>query len=73
MRLKSLIACRWRVRLAAMLALRIGFTVVATAVMILLLSTGNPLGGLVIVPIIAIWIRRAAESGRLRLPGGSRT
>jgi hypothetical protein len=56
-----------------MLALRIGFTVVATAVMILLLSTGNPLGGLVIVPIIAIWIRRAAESGRLRLPGGSRT
>jgi hypothetical protein len=56
-----------------MLALRIGFTVVAIAVMIWLLSTGRPLGGLVIVPLIAIWIRRAAESGRLHFPSGSRT
>jgi hypothetical protein len=55
------------------LALRIAFTVLATAVMIWLLSTGRPLGGLVTVPIIAIWIRRAAESGRLYFPSGSRT
>ena len=48
-----------------MLALRIAFTVAATAVVVWLLSTGRPLGGLVIVPVIAIWIRRAAESGRL--------
>jgi hypothetical protein len=54
------------------LALRIGFTLAATAVVVWLLSTGNPLGGLVIVPIIAIWIRRAAESGRLHLPTGPR-
>jgi hypothetical protein len=58
---------------ATVLALRIGLTVVATGVMIWLLATGRPLGGLVIVPIIAIWIRRAAESGRLRFPTGSRT
>jgi len=48
-----------------MLALRIGFTAVATAVCIWLLSTGHPLGGLVFVPVIAVWIRHAAESGQL--------
>jgi hypothetical protein len=31
-----------------------------------LLSTGNPVGGLIIVPILAIWIRRAAEAGRFK-------
>jgi hypothetical protein len=30
-----------------------------------LLVTGRPLGGLLIVPLVAIWLRRAAESGRL--------
>jgi Flp pilus assembly protein TadB len=47
------------------LALRIGFTVVVMAVVIWLLSTGNPVGGLLIVPALAVWVRRAAESGRL--------
>jgi hypothetical protein len=48
-----------------MLLLRIGFTVVVMAVVLWLLSTGRPLGGLLIIPALAIWIRRAAESGRL--------
>jgi Flp pilus assembly protein TadB len=48
-----------------MLALRVGFTVVVMAVVVWLLITGRPLGGLLIVPLLAIWVRRAAESGRL--------
>ena len=47
-----------------MLGLRIAFTVAVMAVVIWLLLTGKPLGGLLIVPLIAIWVRRAAESGR---------
>ena len=27
--------------------------------------TGRPFGGLVLVPLAAIWMRRAAEGGRL--------
>jgi hypothetical protein len=46
------------------LALRIAFTVVATAAVVWLMSTGNPLGGLLIVPL-AVGLRRAAETGRL--------
>jgi hypothetical protein len=52
-------------RLDAVLALRIAFTVAATAVCLWLLATGKPLGGLVIVPALAVWLRHAAESGRL--------
>ena len=48
-----------------MLGLRIGFTVAVMAVVVWLLLTGKPLGALLIVPLLAIWIRRAAESGRL--------
>ena len=48
-----------------MLALRIGFTVAVMAVVVWLLLTGKPLGALLIVPLLAIWIRRGAESGRL--------
>jgi hypothetical protein len=48
-----------------MLALRIGFTVVAIGLVIWLLSTGRPLGGLIIVPLVAVWIRHTAESGQL--------
>jgi hypothetical protein len=33
--------------------------------MVWLLLTGRPLGGLVIIPAAAIWLRRSAESGRL--------
>lgn len=49
-----------------MLLLRIAFTAVVMAVVVWLLSTGRPLGGLLIIPLLAIWIRRAAESGRLK-------
>ena len=48
-----------------MLALRLAFTAVAATVCVWLLATGKPLGGLVIVPVLAIWLRQAAESGRL--------
>lgn len=48
-----------------MLGLRIAFTVAVMAVVVWLLLTGRPLGGLLIVPLVAIWVRRAAESGRL--------
>jgi hypothetical protein len=48
-----------------MLVLRIAFTAAATAVCVWMLATGRPLGGLVIVPILAVWLRQSAESGRL--------
>ncbi len=48
-----------------MLALRFGFTIAVMPLVIWLLSTGRPLAGLLIVPIIAVWVRHAAESGRL--------
>lgn len=50
---------------SVMLALRIAFTAAAMALCVWLLVTGKPLGGLLIVPLLAIWIRRRAESGRL--------
>jgi Flp pilus assembly protein TadB len=48
-----------------MLALRVGFTAAVMALIVWLLLTGRPLGGLLIVPLLAIWVRRAIESGRL--------
>ena len=36
------------------------------AVVVTLLKTGNPVGGLLIVPVLAIWLRHEAESGSLR-------
>jgi hypothetical protein len=53
------------------LGLRIGFTAVVIALAVWLLLTGRPLGGLLFVPLGAIWLRRAAESGRLT-PFGKR-
>jgi ethanolamine transporter EutH len=47
------------------LGLRIAFTAVVGTAMVWLLLTGRPLGGLLIVPLAAIWLRRSAESGRL--------
>jgi ethanolamine transporter EutH len=44
-----------------MLVLRLGFTAAAMAVVVWLLAAGRPLGGLVIAPLVAVWIRRAAE------------
>jgi hypothetical protein len=49
-----------------MLALRLGYTVAVMAVVIWLSSSGKPFGGLVIVPLVAVWLRHAAETGRLR-------
>jgi hypothetical protein len=48
-----------------MLLVRLAFTAIVMVVVIWLLSTGKPFGGLVLVPLVAIWLRRAAESGRL--------
>jgi len=50
------------------LALRIAFTAAVMAVVVWLLATGRPLGALLIVPLAAIWVRRALES---RLTGHS--
>jgi hypothetical protein len=46
------------------MALRLAFTAVVMVVVVWLLLTGRPLGGLLLVPLVAVWIRRAAESGR---------
>jgi hypothetical protein len=48
-----------------MLALRFVFTAAVMVSAVWLLRTGNPVGGLVVVPLLAISVRRAAESGRL--------
>jgi hypothetical protein len=45
--------------------LRLGFTAVVMAGVVWLLRSGQPLGGLVFLPLLAIWLRRQAESGRL--------
>ena len=48
-----------------MLVLRLLYTAVVMAVVVLLLRSGNPLGGLLVVPAAAVWLRREAASGRL--------
>jgi hypothetical protein len=45
--------------------LRLAYTAAVMAVVVALLKTGNPLGGLFVVPVLAIWLRHEAESGRL--------
>jgi hypothetical protein len=57
-----------------MIVMRLVYTAVVMAVVIWLLRAGNPLGGLIIVPALAVWLRRGAETGRLaarirRAPG----
>jgi hypothetical protein len=47
------------------MAVRVLYTVAVMAVVVWLLRTGNPVGGLLIVPTAAVWLRREAESGRL--------
>jgi len=49
----------------AMIVLRLVYTAVVMAVVIGLLRAGNPLGGLVLAPAAAVWLRREVESGRL--------
>jgi hypothetical protein len=48
-----------------MIVVRLAYTAAVMAVVIWLLSTGRPLGGLLIVPAAAVWLRHKAESGEL--------
>jgi len=48
-----------------MLVLRLFYAAAVMVVVIWLLRTGNPVGGLLLVPAAAVWVRREAESGRL--------
>jgi hypothetical protein len=42
---------------------RLAYTVFVMAGVVWLLRSGQPLGGLVILPLLAIWLRRKVESG----------
>jgi hypothetical protein len=48
-----------------MIALRLAYTAAVMVLVLWLLRTGNPVGGLFVVPAAAVWLRREAESGRL--------
>jgi len=48
-----------------MIAVRLLYTAAVMAIVIWLLRSGNPVGGLLVVPAAAVWLRRDAESGRL--------
>jgi hypothetical protein len=48
-----------------MILLRLTYTMAVMVAVIWLLRTGSPLGGLVIVPAAAVWLRHKAESGEL--------
>jgi uncharacterized membrane protein len=50
-----------------MILLRLAYTGAVMVVVLWLLRTGNPLGGLLVVPATAVWLRREAESGRLAM------
>ena len=44
---------------------RVAYTAAVMVLVVWLLKTGRPLGGLMIVPAAAIWLRHQAESGRM--------
>jgi hypothetical protein len=48
-----------------MILLRLAYTTAVMVCVVWLLRTGNPVGGLFVVPALAVWLRRDAESGRL--------
>ena len=48
-----------------MMIVRMVYTAVVMVIVVWLLRAGNPVGGLVVVPAVAVWLRRDAESGRL--------
>jgi hypothetical protein len=48
-----------------MLFVRLAYTVVVMGLVVWLLKEGNPVGGLLVVPAAAVWLRREAESGHL--------
>jgi hypothetical protein len=45
--------------------LRLAYTAAVMVLVVWLLKTGRPLGGLLIAPAVAIWLRLEVESGRL--------
>jgi ethanolamine transporter EutH len=53
----------------AMLALRLGFTVAVMAVVVWLLLVGRFAEAILLV-VVAVWLRRAVESGRVARLGG---
>src|SRR3954453_8401330 len=48
-----------------MVIVRFIYTAAVMVIVVWLLRAGNPVGGLVIVPAMAVWLRRDAQSGRL--------
>jgi hypothetical protein len=48
-----------------MLVFHIAYKVVVFALKLWFLKPGRPLGRVVLVPVAGMWLRRAAESGRL--------
>ena len=46
-----------------MVLARLAYTALVMAGVIWLLRSGQPLGGLVILPLLAIWLRRKVEAG----------
>jgi hypothetical protein len=44
--------------------LRLAYTALVMAGVVWLLRSGQPLGGLVLLPLLAIWLRRKAESAQ---------
>jgi len=51
--------------IGSMLALRTSFALLVTGLMVLFLANGQP-GAATFVVLIGVWLRRAAESGRLQ-------
>ena len=47
-----------------MFIVRLAYTLAVMAAVVALASNGQPLGGLVIVPLAAVWLRGMVESGR---------
>jgi hypothetical protein len=48
-----------------MVLVRLVYTALVMAGVVWLLRSGQPLGGLVILPLAAVWLRRTVESGQL--------
>ena len=48
-----------------MIFVRLAYTAAVMVLVVWLLKTGRPLGGLLIAPAAAVWLRHEAESGRL--------
>jgi hypothetical protein len=57
-------AVRHRI-VSGVIIVRLVYTVEVMVIVVWLPRAGNPVGGLVVVPAVAAWLRRRAESGRL--------